>query len=228
MRRMLGVVLFVVGIILFFISIGLRNLLVSPVMLVIVSYFSWRLHYRRLAIFFIICAILALVEIDVWKLIMSVLFIYFGYRLLTNRSKAEPYDVYSSKTSNDINWSKPSCSNSYFEELYLGNQQFELKDIMISSGITNIHIDLSRAIIPEGETTIILNGMVGQVQIYLPYDLEASIAASVMVGGCEVLGKKQGGLKNQIYATTKGYEVATRKVKIVTSLLIAEVHVRYL
>jgi lia operon protein LiaF len=228
MRRMIGIVLFVIGIIILCIALGLDELLVSPILLIIAGVICWRYHYRRLSIFFFTCGVLALLNVDVWKLIMAILFLYFGYRLLVNRPKKEPYDVFASKANSDIEWGKSPCDNSFIGELHLGDQQYELNDIHVSQGFSSIHIDLSRAIIPEGETSLIINGVVGQVLLYLPYDLDASISASVTVGECEVLGRKQGGLKNKLYAITKGYEESTRKVKLSISFFVAEVHVRYL
>lgn len=227
MRRLIGMVLFGVGIILFFVSIGLHDLLVSPLLLLVASLICWRYYYRRLAMFFLVCAVLAIIDVDIWHLLMALILLYFGYRLLTNRSTSKSLELPSSKTNNDLEWGT-FCGKSILGEVSLGDQQFELKDITISSAVCNVHIDLSRAIIPEGETTIIINGLVGQVQLYLPYDLDATVATSVLVGGNEVLGKQLVGLNNRLQATTKSYETAMRKVKISASLLGAEVHVRYL
>jgi lia operon protein LiaF len=89
-------------------------------------------------------------------------------------------------------------------------------------------LDLSKAIIPEGESAIVISGLIGDVDIYVPDDLDVSVAATVSAGYLDILGHHQGGVNRQIMLETKGYEQARRKVKISISLLVGDVGVRQL
>ncbi|MFC7395419.1 cell wall-active antibiotics response protein LiaF [Scopulibacillus cellulosilyticus] len=122
----------------------------------------------------------------------------------------------------------PEFRGSLIGDLRLINHRYELKDMNLSYGIGDNKIDLSKAIIHEGENTIVISGLIGDVDIYIPYDLDVSIAASVTIGNLEVLGYKMGGLNRQINLETKGYKNATRKVKISISNFIGDIDVRYL
>jgi lia operon protein LiaF len=110
----------------------------------------------------------------------------------------------------------------------LFNQQLEWTDIQLSYGLGDVKIDLTKALIPEGESAIVISGLVGDVDIYVPYDLDLAVAATVVAGNLEVLGHRQNGINRQVQLATKGYKTAPRRVKICVSLLIGDVDVRYL
>lgn len=122
----------------------------------------------------------------------------------------------------------PRFRNSLIGDLHLTKYRFELDDMNMANGIGDVKIDLSKAIIPEGESTIVLSGLIGDVDIYVPYDLEASVAGSVTFGELEVLGNKQSGFNRQLNLETKGYRQAERKVKISVSVFIGDIDVRYI
>lgn len=128
----------------------------------------------------------------------------------------------------DIRLKTPKFRSSIVGDLHLINHRFELEDINLSSGIGDVKIDLSKAIIPEGESTIAISGLIGDVDIYVPYDLDVAVAGSVTLGDLKVLGHKQGGFNRQINMATRGYEQADRKVKISASIFIGDIDVRHL
>lgn len=128
----------------------------------------------------------------------------------------------------DIRLKAPKFRSSVVGDLHLINHRFELEDMNMSSGIGDVKIDLSKAIIPEGESTIAISGLIGDVDIYVPYDLDVAVAGSVTLGDLKVLGHKQGGFNRQINMATRGYEQADRKVKISISIFIGDIDVRHL
>lgn len=128
----------------------------------------------------------------------------------------------------DVNIKTPKFRSSIIGDFHLINHRFELDDMNLSTAIGDVKIDLSKAIIPEGETTISISGMIGDIDIYVPYDLDVSVAGSVTLGELRLFGHKQSGIGRQVNLASKDYKQATRKVKISVSLLIGEVDVRYL
>ncbi|HET7615395.1 MAG TPA: cell wall-active antibiotics response protein LiaF, partial [Bacillales bacterium] len=122
----------------------------------------------------------------------------------------------------------PKFRNSLIGDTHLINNRFELEDLNTANGIGDVKIDLSKAIIPEGVSTIVISGLIGDVDIYMPSDLEVSVTGSVIFGELEVLGHKQGGFNRQMNVATKGYEQAERKVNISISVFIGDVDVRYI
>lgn len=128
----------------------------------------------------------------------------------------------------DIRLKTPKFRNPIVGDLHLLNARFELEDLNLSSGIGDVKIDLSKAIIPEGESTIVISSLIGDVDIYVPYDLNVTVAGSVTFGELKILGHKQGGINRQLNMATSGYEQADRKVKISVSIFIGDIDVRHL
>jgi lia operon protein LiaF len=179
-------------------------------------------------------------HVDAAGVLIGALFFYIGYRLIKSQSKKEP-DAYEKdagpfgwqeqepmQEKERLRWSMPSFGGSPVGNLRLLNRQFHLDGLTASYGICDVKIDLSKAIIPEGETTLVISSLIGDVDIYVPYDLDVSVSTSVTAGSLEVLGLEQNGINNRMNVTSPGYETAARKVKISISILLGDVDVRYL
>jgi lia operon protein LiaF len=102
--------------------------------------------------------------------------------------------------------------------VHLMEREYHLQDIDLACAIADVKIDLSRAIIPDGEHLIRIRGLVGNVDIYVPYDLEYSVTSAVAVGRRTPKGA----------LLTRGYAEAVSRVKIVIALGIGDVNVRCL
>ena len=113
-------------------------------------------------------------------------------------------------------------------EIHYTRARFELEDLTIQQGIGSVKIDLTKAIIQDGETVIIVNEWIGDIDIYVPYDLPVSVEASVILGDLKILGQSEGGVNRNISIRSEGYHEASKKVKLVLSLFIGDIDVRYL
>ncbi len=120
----------------------------------------------------------------------------------------------------------PIIRRNLIGDIHYTRDQFELHDMTISNGFGDIKIDLSKAIIPEGETVIILQGLIGQINVYVPDDLATSIQANSLIGDVTLFYQKHKGINQQLHITTPGYKNKPRRVKLVLSVAIGEVKVR--
>ncbi|NGP46353.1 cell wall-active antibiotics response protein [Bacillaceae bacterium SIJ1] len=118
--------------------------------------------------------------------------------------------------------------SSLIGDFKLTDQRFELKHSKFSNGIGDMTIDLSKAIILQEQTNLQLSGMIGDITLYVPYDLDVFVEASVTVGDLEVLGYKQGGINRKVKVKSNRYDYSTKKVYIDISLLVGDVSVRYI
>ncbi|WP_053070381.1 cell wall-active antibiotics response protein LiaF [Alkalihalobacillus pseudalcaliphilus] len=105
-------------------------------------------------------------------------------------------------------------------------REFELKDMTIWNGIGDVKVDLSRAIIPEGEHIIIIQVIVGQIDIYIPEDLQVAIQAYSLIGDVAIFHEKHSGFNKQIHVADPSYKQSPRRVKLILNTLIGEVRVR--
>lgn len=108
--------------------------------------------------------------------------------------------------------------------VHLMDRDYPFQEIALACAMADVKIDLSRAIIPPGEHHITVRGLVGDVAIYVPYDLEVSVEASVPLGRLDLMGDAG---RTGAFATA-GYAEARNKVKIAVSLTMGDINVRYL
>lgn len=126
------------------------------------------------------------------------------------------------------NKSNQESRSALIGDFHLTSGRFELKNLNIWHGIGDVIIDLSRALIQEEEAFLVINGWVGGITIYVPVDLPVFVSAEVTVGDMEVFGHRQGGLNRQVVLTAEHYDQAPRKVKIIVSLIVGDIDVKYI
>lgn len=166
-----------------------------------------------------------------FQLAMITLMIYYGYHLYKSPSRKKKVDVKIEPSSAEDEPREFVQVEPFFKNMLVGEIRnmdgvYELDDIDIQYGFGDVHIDLSYTMIPEGETVILIRGMVGSVHLYVPYDVELSIHTSALFGKVSLLDKSSSVFNTTQKFQTKEYKTATRKIKIVTSLLIGDIEVR--
>lgn len=87
-------------------------------------------------------------------------------------------------------------------------------------------MDLSTAILEQKETTLVLQGLIGNVNLIIPEDVGASVSASVMIGQASVYNQKETGVWNKVNWTSPNYETSDQQVKLVLSYLVGDIQVR--
>lgn len=121
----------------------------------------------------------------------------------------------------------PDMRSFFIGELLMMKQPFDLNDLTVSGFIGDVKIDLSKAMIPEGESTIVISGVIGNVDIYVPSDLEVAVSSSVFIGDINLIGSKKSGLSTKVYAASSDFSESKRRVKVSVSLFIGDVDVKY-
>ncbi|WP_100371944.1 cell wall-active antibiotics response protein LiaF [Bacillus sp. FJAT-45037] len=120
----------------------------------------------------------------------------------------------------------PIVRKSFIGDIQYMDKQFELSDVTIWHGIGTVKMDISKAIIPEGETVIIIQGGIGQIDVYVPEGLEIAVQATCFAGEMSILHEKHSGVNLQMQHHPGGYKSSKRRVKLVLSVMLGEVTVR--
>ena len=115
--------------------------------------------------------------------------------------------------------------------MFVGNVRmmdhiYELEDINVQYGACDVEIDLTTAMIPEGETVIVIRGVVGNIRLYVPYDIELSLNHSVIVGRVLLPCHEETGFNRNVTFRTEQYKEAPRRIKIISSLVVGDTEVR--
>lgn len=93
-------------------------------------------------------------------------------------------------------------------------------------GIGDVDLDLTRAAIPAGETSFRVQGLIGDVTLFMPAGVGLSINASGLITDAKVLGQQQDVFLNSYRYTSDDYATAERKIRLETTFLIHDVKVK--
>jgi lia operon protein LiaF len=122
---------------------------------------------------------------------------------------------------------KAIFTNSFYNRNVTPDHVYEWNDINIQCGITNTTVDLSYTVLPEGETVIMIKNIVGDVKVYIPYDMEVSINHSILFGSYHIFGEAEENVWNQnVSIRTANFDQAETRVKIFTSFIAGNLEVK--
>ncbi|RFU67939.1 cell wall-active antibiotics response protein LiaF [Bacillus sp. V59.32b] len=117
--------------------------------------------------------------------------------------------------------------NKWFGRQKTSDHIYEWNDINIQGGIGDTIVDLSNTILPKGEAVISIRHFIGNIQIFIPYDIELSIHHSVVAGRANIFQHQETKVFNQILSyQTAEYQNAAQKVKIITSVITGDIEVK--
>lgn len=118
--------------------------------------------------------------------------------------------------------------HSFIGDVRIGQDYWELKPLNISHFVGDTEIDLTRANIPNGETTINISAFVGDVKIFVPNDLqlEISVRASAFLGDMSVFDRWEGGLFRNMKAESPQYTEADKRIRVNVSTFVGDVRVK--
>lgn len=118
--------------------------------------------------------------------------------------------------------------SSFIGDVRIGGEYWELKPLNVSQFIGDTEIDLTRANIPFGETTINVSAFIGDLKVYVPNDvqLDVSVRASSFLGDISVFDRYEGGLFRSVNAESPHYYEADKRIRINVSSFIGDVRVK--
>lgn len=247
-----GFALLFIGISIVVSLIDFGHFLLGPLFLFGVGLILYHHVHRWIGYFLFGLAAIALIHgvlgIDVFGFLFAAFFFYVGYCLLTDKPLPlldrlrEQLNSWSKGFSRkDHSFEKSSASfrgegmsrqDGFNRSSLIGNVRmegpFELEDVLLSHAVCDTTIDLSKAVIPDGESTLVISSLIGDVDIYVPYDMPVSVGATAIMGDLKILDHRHSGFGCRIHTETPGYRQSSRRVKITVSLLIGDVDVRVL
>ncbi|MCY7892101.1 LiaRS two-component regulatory system accessory protein LiaF [Bacillus vallismortis] len=237
-KQLLGLIIALFGISMFLQIIGIGDLLFWPLFFLIAGYFLKKYSRDWLgSVMYIFAAFLFLknlfsITFNLFGYAFAAFLIYAGYRLIKGKPIFEPnekrVDLTKKERHEPLKDEKhPDMRSFFIGELQMMKQPFDLNDLNISGFIGDIKIDLSKAMIPEGESTIVISGVIGNVDVYVPSDLEVAVSSAVFIGDINLIGSKKSGLSTKVYAVSPDFSESKRRVKVSVSLFIGDVDVKY-
>ncbi|UHA71840.1 cell wall-active antibiotics response protein [Paenibacillus sp. 481] len=88
------------------------------------------------------------------------------------------------------------------------------------------NIDLSLAIFEEKETTLLFQGIIGDMNITIPDDVGVEIEATVLLGSIDMLRDKETGFYNKWTWHSPNYDCSEQRVKLRISYILGDIDIR--
>lgn len=240
-KQILGLIIALLGISMFLRIIGIGDFLFWPLFFLIAGYIfkkysrSWFGSVLYIFAAFLFLKNLFSVTFNLFGYAFAAFLIYAGYRLLKGKRVFEHKEKKINlekeedpKPSSQPDSKYPDLRSFFIGELRMMKDPFDLNDLNVSGFIGDVKIDLSKAIIPEGESTITISGVIGNVDVYVPPDIEVAVSSSAFIGDLSLLGSKRSGMSTKLYTVSPDYGDSPRRIKISISLFIGDVDVNYL
>lgn len=172
--------------------------------------------FNMIAVRFLIIAFLVLLLIDYTKSKQNPIHIDPTIYLDDNSEEKEP-----------IIRLHPLFRQMIYGDETTSNTAFEWNDINIHGGIGDRFIDLSNTVLPNDTAVVSIRHFVGNIVIYVPYEVEIMVHHSAIFGRAYILNKYHPQLVNQVLSyKTENYDNAYPRIKIITSIISGDIEVR--
>jgi lia operon protein LiaF len=109
-----------------------------------------------------------------------------------------------------------------------GQESWVLKSLSLWHIVGEIQMDLTQAIPEQEVTTIVLQGVIGDIDIVTPDYIGLSVNATALFGQMHIGHEKEAGFTNRLIWQSPDYEQCTQKVHIEVSYLIADIDIKVL
>ncbi len=148
------------------------------------------------------------------SIVFAVILISFGYYLVrSNQLQGNPSYTQRHNILESIRWNK---------------EPWVLQNMAVWSIVGEMNLDLSLAIIEESETTLLLQGVVGDIDIIVPDDIGVHIQSTILIGQTKIGLEQQDGLVTKMTWQSLNYDTAEHKVNITLSYVVGDVNVTVL
>jgi predicted membrane protein len=101
----------------------------------------------------------------------------------------------------------------------------EFRGGSISNTFGDMNVDLAEIQLAEGEQTLKLDGVFGDLHVLVPKDIEIFVTTHSVFGDVRVLGNVKTGFGQQISYSTPNYAGATKKLRIISNQVFGDVKV---
>ncbi|MBM7662985.1 lia operon protein LiaF [Bacillus mesophilus] len=198
-------------------------------------YFGWNRYQKIWAkvVFWIgfILLIITIFNMTAFRFLLIAAIIYFFYHYVRSQKSPERVVPYFAKEPIDQQREPLIKIEPLLQQRFFGDQKtyegaYEWRDINIHGGFGSRIIDLSNTVLPT-ESIISIRHFVGNITIYVPYEVEVHLLHSSMMGRADLFGMHHEKLLNQsISYITEGYHSNSPRVKIITSIWSGDIEVK--
>ena len=153
------------------------------------------------------------------------LLILWGINVLVKRKERPATHVFGDTQQKVV--SELFHESSVFGDLFIGIESRNFKGGSVSTVFGGNHIDLTRVSAAEGEHTLRINGVFGDVHVILPEKFPCAVAGNVLFGGVRVFDQRKSGFSSDLHYVSPEFETSSSKFKIAISQVFGNVSVTH-
>lgn len=183
---------------------------VNAVLLLLLGIYRYRWDRSRWSILLIVVSTLMLI-INQFALFAVIILASLGFYYFRSRPSAP--GLYRSAHRLMLN-------------MRLDEQSWVLKSMSFWQAVGEIRMDMTLAVPEEKETTIILQGLVGDVDLTVPEDYGLQVEASVMVGQIGFRQTRDGGMMHRLSWRSPDYDQREYRMKLQLFYLVGDIKIR--
>ncbi|WP_078579764.1 cell wall-active antibiotics response protein LiaF [Salipaludibacillus agaradhaerens] len=192
---------------------------------------------------------------DFWSWTWPIIIVYLGFKVLFDRDtyvevsldsddmeKVKRQKKQKRKKTRDENRFPPSYTTTnreqtegkewtkknhriFIGEMTLGRQPWEPDGVYVNMGIGSIELDLTKAILKEGDNVIDVTNWIGSVEIYVPKQMAVQADAEVKLGEVTLFDDNHSGTGRHATYTSPGFHDAEKRLILNVALSIGDVEV---
>lgn len=114
------------------------------------------------------------------------------------------------------------------ESFKRGKEPWELRNMSMWNVIGEMNMDLSLVILDQKETTVVVQGVFGDVDVIVPEFIGVSVNATALIGQIDAGAEKETGLVNKVVWRSPNYEASDQKVNLLVSYVIGDIKIKVL
>lgn len=146
-------------------------------------------------------------EINIWSLMCPLFLIVAGvWLLLRPRLEDLPFNL---KLVGDIR--------------RRGDWQVEPEDIWLFVG--DVVLDMSEAVLPDGETDLKVQGFVGSVKLRIPQGIGVAVNSTAFVSDVRLEGQKQNAFIMPVIIKSPEYDTLVKKINLETLYFVGDIKI---
>ncbi|PTY86390.1 hypothetical protein B5V90_12245 [Heyndrickxia sporothermodurans] len=155
------------------------------------------------------------------------MYLLFRYRKKKKEPKIIKVETVDPYTHAKINRKQTYIKNKLFGSQRIENNIYKMDDINLQCGQEKTVIDYSMTMLPLGESTVMIRGIAGNIQLLIPYDVAITVNHSSFTGNVKIYDMEENVFNQNIIYYSENYEESSRKIKIITSLPIGDFEVKH-
>ena len=183
---------------------------VNAIVLLLLGIVRYRTDRARISI--VVIAVCTLVLI-ITQFAMFAIIVLISLGIYYFRGRPPTFGTYVSK-------------HKLFLNMRLDEQSWVLHSMSYWHGLGEIRMDMSLAVPEDKETTIVLQGLVGELDLIVPDDYGIEVDASVLVGQVSFKQIKEGGMFHRLSWKSPNYDECEQRLKLQLFYLVGDIKIR--